>query len=106
MTRALGIAGAAVALALCGCGGVDAAPGVRAADFRFAPATMHVHAGTTVEWRNSGHTDHSVKGLDFFSRAVPPGARYTHRFDKPGTYRYFCTLHPDAMTGVVVVDPP
>jgi plastocyanin len=108
--RGLGIAGVAVALALCGCGDSDAgvgpdqaSPDVEAADFRFAPTTTRVDAGTTVEWRNSGQTDHTVKGRGFFSRAVPPGRRYRHRFDTPGTYRYVCTLHPDAMEGTVVV---
>jgi plastocyanin len=101
--RGLAIAGAAIAIALCGCGDSEDAPDVRAVDFAFTPATTRVDAGTTVEWRNGGRTDHTVKGRGFFSRAVPPGARFTHRFDTPGRYPYVCTLHPDAMKGTVVV---
>jgi plastocyanin len=100
---------AAVALALGGCGGGDgstsSSPGVEAADFRFAPARVRVTAGQVLEWRNRGTTDHAIKGPGFFSRAVPPGGRWMHRFDKPGTYSYFCTLHPDVMRAVVVVPP-
>jgi plastocyanin len=107
VVRSLGIAGAAVALALCGCGdGAKAhAPAIKAADFRFTPGTVHVRAGDTVEWRNSGRTDHTVKGPGFFSRDVPPGGHYAHRFASPGTFRYVCTLHPTAMKGAVVVAP-
>jgi plastocyanin len=99
----------ALAVALPGCGGSDSsskAPGVQAADFRFAPATVRVHTGDAVEWRNSGRTDHTVKGPGFFSRDVPPGGRWKHRFATPGTFRYLCTLHPDAMKGTVVVTAP
>jgi plastocyanin len=99
----------ALAVALAGCGGGDSSshgPEVQAADFRFAPATVRVQAGDTVEWRNSGRTDHTVKGALFFSRDVPPGGRWAHRFATPGTFRYRCTLHPDAMRGTVVVTAP
>jgi plastocyanin len=94
------------ALALAGCGGGSSpakAPSVEAADFRFAPAETRVKAGQTVEWRNTGATDHTVKGPGFFSRAMSPGATFRHRFDRPGTYPYLCTLHPQAMRGRVVV---
>jgi plastocyanin len=99
---------AVAALALVGCGGgesgVTGRQNVRAADFVFVPATVRVHVGDTVEWRNSGATDHSVKGPGFFSRAIAPGARFQRRFDRAGSYAYLCTLHPDSMRGRVVVE--
>ena len=101
MRHRLAIAG--VALALVGCGDDANDPDVRVADFKFAPATLRVTVGTTVEWRNTGDTDHTIKGPGFFSRAVAPGRTWTHRFAAAGVYRYVCTLHPDAMRGVVVV---
>jgi plastocyanin len=97
---------ATVAIALTGCGGEGDAPsasGVDAADFRFAPATKRIKAGDAVEWRNTGRTAHTVKGPGFFSRAVDPGGRYSHRFTRPGGYDYVCTLHPGQMRGRVVV---
>ena len=45
-----------------------------------------------------------MKRPGFFStRAMDPGQSYSHRFIKPGTYGYLCTLHPALMKGVVVV---
>lgn len=96
---------AGVALALAGCGS-DKAPGdspVQAQDFRFGPTTTRVPEGATVTWRNTGRTDHTIKGPGFFSRAVSPGGRWSHRFVRPGSYDYVCTLHPDAMRGRVIV---
>jgi plastocyanin len=44
------------------------------------------------------------EGPGFFStRAMDPGQSYSHRFIKPGSYGYLCTLHPALMKGVVVV---
>ena len=107
-----GIASVALVLVLIGCGdagdhdsSTSAAPGVQAQDFRFAPASVRVRAGETVRWRNSGRTDHTIKGPGFFSRAVPPGRRFAHRFAQPGSYDYVCTLHPDSMRGRVAVSP-
>jgi plastocyanin len=100
------IAGIALLLGLGGCGDDDGAAGassVEAQDFRFAPTTVRVPAGTTVTWRNAGRTDHTVKGRGFFSRAVAPGASWSHRFARAGSYDYVCTLHPDAMRARVVV---
>jgi plastocyanin len=102
--RRAAIAGIALILGLSGCGDEDP-PDVtaQARDFRFAPSTLRVPVGTTVTWRNTGRTLHNVKGPDFFSRAVLPGATWSHQFSKPGSYDYVCTLHPQAMRGRVVV---
>jgi plastocyanin len=102
--RRVGIAGVALLLGLSGCG--KEAPGdspVQAQDFRFAPGTITVSAGSAVEWRNTGRTEHTIKGPGFFSRAVAPGGRWSHRFAAKGTFDYVCTLHPDTMRGRVVV---
>ena len=105
--RRVAIAGVALLLGLSGCGDDDGGggPSVQAQDFRFGPATVEVSVGTTVTWRNAGGTDHTIKGPGFFSRAVPPGGTWSHRFATKGTVDYVCTLHPDAMRGRVVVSP-
>jgi plastocyanin len=80
-----------------------ASSGVDAVDFAFEPEDVTVEPGTTVAWTNNGMTTHTVKGNGFFSEAIDPGADYRYTFDKPGTYKYICTLHPDQMRGTVVV---
>ncbi|MBV9697995.1 MAG: cupredoxin family copper-binding protein [Gammaproteobacteria bacterium] len=73
--------------------------------FMFSPGSITIHAGTTLRWVNRDeepHTIVSVEGL-FRSAAVDGGESFTFRFDKPGTYRYLCTVHPQ-MTGTVVVE--
>ncbi len=96
-----------------GCGGEErpsrtARPSteVAAADFRFEPATAAVKEGATVTWTNTGKQIHNVKGPGFFSKAIDPGERYHLRFEKAGSYRYLCTLHPQQMRGTVTVSAP
>jgi plastocyanin len=76
---------------------------VDAVDFAFEPEDVTVKPGTTVAWTNNGMTTHTVKGKGFFSAAIDPGADYRYTFEKPGRYKYICTLHPDQMRGTVVV---
>jgi plastocyanin len=93
----------ALALALVGCGSSSSQPAVKAEDFDFSQKSLTVKAGETVVWTNTGATEHTVKGPGFFSKAIEPGATYSHRFDASGTFSYFCTLHPQAMRATVVV---
>jgi plastocyanin len=85
----------------------DAAPvtgvtGVVARDLRFQPAAIQVPTGTAVTWRfDDGSVPHNVKGDGFASRNQTKGG-FVHRFDRPGEYRYTCTLHA-GMDGRVVV---
>ena len=41
--------------------------------------------------------------VGFASRWKSRGESYTRRFNVPGTYRLFCSLHPIAMNQVVDV---
>jgi plastocyanin len=47
---------------------------------------------------------HAVTAVDksFDSAGLDSGDACTHSFTKPGTYAYFCALHP-YMKGVIVV---
>ena|SRR5271165_7018767 len=86
----------------------DAKPATEATvkidNFSFAPATITVAAGTTVRWTNRDDIPHTVVSDDqsFKSKAMDTDEAYTHTFTKPGTYSYFCSIHPK-MTGKVVV---
>src|SRR5437667_9351516 len=78
---------------------------VMAGDFMFAPASLAVRAGATVPWTNSDDEPHSVVGEAglFRSGALDTGESFSFRFDRPGTYRYTCSIHP-RMVGTIVVD--
>lgn len=81
---------------------------VRIHDYRFVPATIKVKVGTTVKWINEEkRTSHDVwfkeEGREVSERFFP-GESWQRTFDKPGTYRYVCGVHPE-MHGVVEVTP-
>jgi 3',5'-cyclic-AMP phosphodiesterase len=74
-------------------------------NFSFAPATASVRVGATVTWTNRDDIPHTVTSTErkFKSPVLDTGQQYSHRFDEPGTYKYFCSIHPK-MTGQVVVE--
>ena len=75
-------------------------------NFAFGPAAITVAAGTKVTWTNRDDEPHTVVSADeprpFKSGALDTGDSFSFTFDKPGTYRYFCSIHPH-MTGTIVV---
>jgi plastocyanin len=75
-------------------------------NFTFAPERLIVHAGTTVTWRNEDDIPHTVASESrlFKSQALDTDDSFSFTFTNPGTYQYFCSLHP-RMTGTVVVEP-
>ena len=72
--------------------------------FHFVPATLTVPVGATVTWTNGDDETHTVTATDhaYTSSGLEHAERYAHRFTAPGTYTYFCALHPH-MTATVVV---
>ena len=77
---------------------------VMAKDFMFAPTSLSVAAGSTVTWTNKDDEPHTVvseAGL-FRSAALDTNESFSFRFEKPGTYRYTCSIHP-RMVGTIVV---
>lgn len=74
-------------------------------NFAFAPQTLTVHAGTRVVWTNRDEEPHLVMsaGHQFASsRALDTSDSYAVTFDHPGTYTYYCAIHP-MMVGTVIV---
>jgi plastocyanin len=73
-------------------------------NFSFAPATASVPVGTTITWTNRDDVPHNVVSTEhkFKSPVLDTDEQFSHRFDAPGTYEYFCSIHP-RMTGRVVV---
>ena len=77
---------------------------VKIDNFSFAPETITVRAGTQVLWTNRDDIPHTIVGDDksFKSMALDTGEQFSYTFSKPGTYSYFCSIHPK-MTGKIVV---
>ncbi len=79
-------------------------PGVTISDFKFTASTVTVHAGQTITWANDGPSSHSATAKDgsFNTGVLKKGATASHTFTQPGTYTYFCQIHP-FMHGTVIV---
>jgi plastocyanin len=77
---------------------------VKIDNFSFGPATLTVAVGTTVTWTNRDDIPHTIVSTDnvFKSKVLDTDEKFSYTFAKPGTYPYFCSIHPK-MTGKVVV---
>jgi plastocyanin len=61
----------------------------------YGPSQLDVLPGETVRWANVSQRTHTVTsdtGL-FDSGHMGPGGRFTFVFNRPGIYRYHCTIH-------------
>ncbi|CAN5830912.1 hypothetical protein BH23CHL8_BH23CHL8_14390 [soil metagenome] len=74
-------------------------------DRAFLPPTMEISAGATVTWTNDDPEGHTVTALDgaFDSGFMAAGATFSHTFDSPGLYDYFCAIHPDMQGSVIAL---
>ena len=77
----------------------------------FIPSTVTIEAGETVTWENNDTAAHTASGgnpIDgvsgvFDSSLMMAGASFSHTFDTPGSYDYYCMVHP-WMEGTVIVE--
>ncbi len=69
----------------------------------FTPSSITVNAGSTVTWANSDAVTHTVTADDqsFTSGLMKKTASWSKTFATPGTFAYFCEIHPE-MTGTVI----
>ena len=76
---------------------------VKIDNFSFGP-DLTIAAGTTVTWTNHDDVPHVVASDTkiFKSKALDTDDHFSYTFTKPGTYVYYCTVHP-RMTAKVVV---
>jgi plastocyanin len=77
----------------------------------YAPNSVSIKSGTTLTFENVDGNMHTVttvkKGTtepdgNIDSGLIKAGESFTVKFDKPGTYEYFCAIHP-GMKGTVIV---
>jgi plastocyanin len=78
-------------------------------DEEFVPKEKTIGVGTTVKWINKDNAKHNVASgtpytptKQFHSKRMKKGDEFIHKFDKAGTYPYFCTYHEE-MTGTITV---
>jgi len=73
-------------------------------NFSFSPAAAIVPAGATVTWTNHDDVPHNIVSTEkrFASPVLDTDQQFSHRFEAPGAYPYFCSVHP-RMTGQIVV---
>jgi plastocyanin len=79
---------------------------LRINDFYFLPAQISFPAGTQITWVNEGQTAHtttSAVGGQWDSGAIQPGNQWAASFSVPGTYEYYCTIHPDQMRATLTI---
>lgn len=81
-----------------------AGPTISIHEFMFSPTSITVTAGTTVHWKNMDPEPHTIRSVEgtFKSDALDQDDSFQFTFDKPGTYRYVCSIHPQ-MLGTIVV---
>ena len=95
---------AAVLAALAAAPASAADTAVKIANFTFDPPQITVKAGTTVVWTNEDDIPHTiVSPPGIRSKAIDSEDKFSFTFTTPGTYKYFCGLHPH-MTGTIVVE--
>lgn len=77
---------------------------VKIDNFSFGPSNVTVPVGTTLTWTNRDDVPHVVASVDnlFKSKALDTDDHFSFTFTKPGTYEYFCAIHPK-MTAKIVV---
>jgi amicyanin len=79
---------------------------VKIDNFTFNPATITVKAGTTVTWTNGDDIPHTVvataKAKAFKSNVLDTDGKFSFTFTTPGSYEYFCSLHPHMKASIVV----
>ena len=77
---------------------------VKIDNFVFGPQALTISAGTTVTWINRDDIPHTVVSSDgaFKSKVLDTDDKFSFVFTTPGTYDYFCGVHPH-MTGQIIV---
>jgi plastocyanin len=73
-------------------------------NYAFKDPTITVTTGTTVVWKNLDDDPHTVTAINglFDSKGLAQGDTFAYRFTTPGSYAYYCKVHP-MMRGTVIV---
>ena len=74
-------------------------------DFAYRPTPVTIHAGDRIAFVNDDDEAHTVTASDksYDSGGLDTTDRYERVFTTPGTYAYFCELHPYMKASIVVL---
>jgi plastocyanin len=80
----------------------------------FSEKNVEITPGTTLNYNFAGTEAHNLTlangplgiGSPNYGPGYEPNGTYSQTFSRPGTYRFFCGLHPVQMSQRVVVDDP
>jgi plastocyanin len=73
-------------------------------NFKFVRDRITINAGDVVVWRNLDPVEHALQSETgvFESPLIEPRRTFTHRFDTPGKFTYYCKPHPFMKAEVIV----
>jgi len=76
----------------------------------FVPITKTIKVNTTVTWINKDVAIHNVHSGTpekptpiIVSKNLSKGQKFTFKFTKKGTYKYYCTIHSSIMQATIIV---
>ncbi|MFJ8910864.1 plastocyanin/azurin family copper-binding protein [Amycolatopsis sp. NPDC102389] len=76
-------------------------------NYAYGPAALTVRVGDTVTWMQHDQAPHDVvttsAPVTFRSPQLSAGQSWSYTFTKPGTYSYYCSVHPDMRATVTVL---
>ncbi|ATY11138.1 copper-binding protein [Amycolatopsis sp. AA4] len=79
-------------------------------DYAYSPASLTVRVGDTVTWVQHDTAPHDVvttsAPVAFRSPQLSQGQSWNYTFQTPGTYSYYCSVHPDMRAQVIVQPAP
>ncbi len=81
------------------------AANIKIVNFSFDPAKHKIKKGDRLIWINKDSTTHTVTSdeKDFFdSGNLKQGKTYTQKFEKSGTVKYHCEIHPNMKAEITV----
>lgn len=81
---------------------------VHMSGYAYGPAQLTIKVGDTVTWTNHDKAPHdavtTAGPAQFRSPMLSEGQNWSFTFTQPGTYSYYCSVHPD-MRATIVVQP-
>ena len=79
-------------------------------NYAYSPAALTVRVGDTVTWMQHDEAPHDVvttsAPVAFRSPQLSAGQSWSYTFRQPGTYQYYCSVHPDMRASVTVLPAP